>query len=91
MATVTLKGNPVELAGSSLNVGDDAPEFSLQATDLQEVTLGSSAGKTRPSLKNHQNRICPPKPKSDNSEFNDMRRTLPATIKSNKGLSLHRL
>ena len=39
MATVTLKGNPVELAGSSLNVGDDAPEFSLQATDLQEVTF----------------------------------------------------
>lgn len=47
MANVTLKGNPVELAGSSLNVGDAAPEFSLQDTGLAEVTLASSAGKTR--------------------------------------------
>lgn len=47
MATVTLKGNAVELAGSSLNVGDSAPDFSLQNTALEEVTLASSAGKTR--------------------------------------------
>lgn len=44
---VTLKGNPVDLAGPALKAGDAAPEFSLQDTGLQEVTLGSSAGKTR--------------------------------------------
>ena len=47
MATVTLKGNPVELAGTSLSVGDAAPDFSLQSTSLEEVTLAGSAGKTR--------------------------------------------
>ena len=44
---VTLKGNPVELAGSSLSAGDTAPDFSLQDTSLGEVTLATGAGKTR--------------------------------------------
>lgn len=43
----TLKGNPVTLVGSGLSVGQDAPDFSLQDTGLNEVTLASSAGKTR--------------------------------------------
>lgn len=47
MAEVTLKGNPVELVGNELKVGDKAPEFSLQAIDLSEVTLACGAGKTR--------------------------------------------
>ena len=42
-----LKGNPVDLAGPSLKAGDKAPEFSLQGTDLAEVTLNASSGKTR--------------------------------------------
>ncbi len=44
---VTLKGNPVDLAGAALSAGGAAPEFSLQSIGLEEVTLGSSAGKTR--------------------------------------------
>ncbi len=44
---VTLKGNPVDLAGNALSVGDNAPDFSLQNAGLEEVTLSSSAGKTR--------------------------------------------
>ena len=44
---VTLKGNPVNLAGAALNSGAAAPEFTLQNPGLEEVTLGSSAGKTR--------------------------------------------
>lgn len=44
---VTLKGNPVDLAGAALAAGDKAPEFSLQNNGLEEVTLGSSSGKTR--------------------------------------------
>ncbi len=44
---VTLKGNPVDLAGPELKVGEKAPEFSLQGADLADVTLGCSSGKTR--------------------------------------------
>lgn len=44
---VTLKGNPVDLAGNALEVGAAAPDFTLQGADLSDVTLASSAGKTR--------------------------------------------
>jgi thiol peroxidase len=44
---VTLKGNPVTLGGAALAAGAAAPEFSLQNIGLEEITLGSSAGKTR--------------------------------------------
>ena len=43
----TLKGNPVDLKGRALRVGDDAPDFHLQDNGLADVTLASSAGKTR--------------------------------------------
>jgi thiol peroxidase len=44
---VTLKGNPIDLKGRALQVGDAAPDFCLQDNGLAEVTLASSAGKTR--------------------------------------------
>ena len=47
MASVTLKGNPVELSGNELNAGDKAPDFTLQNGELGDVTLADSAGKTR--------------------------------------------
>ena len=47
MPNVTLKGNPVTLAGTELKVGDAAPDFKLQDNGLQEVSLADSAGKTR--------------------------------------------
>ena len=47
MPQVTLKGNPVELSGAELSAGSAAPDFSLQNSSLEDVTLGSSAGKTR--------------------------------------------
>lgn len=47
MPAVTLKGNPVSLSGTELNVGDTAPDFLLQNNGLEDVTLASSAGKTR--------------------------------------------
>ena len=37
MAAVTLKGNPVEIAGNELKVGDAAPDFKLQNTSLEEI------------------------------------------------------
>lgn len=47
MPQVTLKGNPVQLDGPELKPGDKAPDFVLQNNALEEVTLASSAGKTR--------------------------------------------
>lgn len=47
MAQVTLKGNPVTLAGATLQVGQSAPDFNLQDNGLQDVNLSASAGKTR--------------------------------------------
>ena len=44
---VTLKGNPVELAGPELKVGQAAPDFCLQGADLKDATLATTAGKTR--------------------------------------------
>ncbi len=46
-AAVTLKGNPVELAGTELKAGDAAPDFTLQANDLSEDNLARGAGKVR--------------------------------------------
>lgn len=47
MANVTLKGNAVSLAGDELQVGGAAPDFQLQGSDLSDVSLADSAGKTR--------------------------------------------
>ncbi|HWL07837.1 MAG TPA: thiol peroxidase [Planctomicrobium sp.] len=47
MPQVTLKGNPVQLVGAELKVGDKAPDFNLQTTALEEVSLSSYAGTTR--------------------------------------------
>ncbi len=44
---VTLKGNPVDLKGRALQVGEAAPDFCLQDNGLQDVNLAASAGKTR--------------------------------------------
>jgi thiol peroxidase len=43
---ITLKGTLTDLAGSELKVGDPAPDFNLQNNALEDVTLGSFAGKT---------------------------------------------
>lgn len=44
---VTFKGNPLTLVGDEVKVGSKAPDFSVLSGDLEEVTLASSAGKTR--------------------------------------------
>lgn len=44
MATVTLKGNPFQTAGILPQVGTQAPDFSLVATDLSEVSLSDYKG-----------------------------------------------
>ena len=44
---VTFKSNPVDLVGPELTVGSPAPDFTLQGSDLSDVTLANTAGKTR--------------------------------------------
>jgi thioredoxin-dependent peroxiredoxin len=44
---ITFKGNPMTLIGPEINVGDQAPECTLIATDLSAVKLSDSKGKTR--------------------------------------------
>ena len=34
MANVTLRGNPVNLVGNEVKVGDTAPDFKIQKSDL---------------------------------------------------------
>lgn len=47
MSTVTLGGNPIEVAGSFPQPGDTAPPLSLVTTDLADVTLEAYAGKRK--------------------------------------------
>ncbi|MCZ7645382.1 MAG: thiol peroxidase [Planctomycetota bacterium] len=44
---ITFKGGPLTLIGPALKTGDAAPNFSVVDGGLAEVTLKSSAGKTR--------------------------------------------
>jgi len=44
---ITLKGTPIDVVGSQLEVGQQAPDFTLQNSSLEDVTLASFAGKTR--------------------------------------------
>ncbi|MDC7718027.1 thiol peroxidase [Vogesella sp. DC21W] len=47
MATVTLKGNPVDVAGTLPAAGSAAPAFTLTAGDLSDVGLAAFAGKKK--------------------------------------------
>jgi thiol peroxidase len=47
MATITLKGKPIETSGDLPAVGSKAPNFSLVTEDLQDVTLAAFAGKKK--------------------------------------------
>ena len=45
MATITLKGNPIETVGELPKVGSKAPDFSLLKPDLTRVSLKDFPGK----------------------------------------------
>ncbi len=45
MATITLKGNPVETIGELPKVGTKAPDFKLVAHDLSELKMADFSGK----------------------------------------------
>jgi len=45
--TTTLKGNPFNLEGPELNVGDEAPDATLAKDLVNEVSLNAYNGTTR--------------------------------------------
>ena len=45
MATITLKGNPIETIGELPAVGSKVPDFKLTATDLEDRALSDYTGK----------------------------------------------
>ncbi|MGM0874908.1 MAG: thiol peroxidase [Bacillota bacterium] len=47
MASITFKNNPVTLLGNEVSVGDTAPDFTVLANDLSQVSLADSKGKVR--------------------------------------------
>lgn len=47
MATVTLRGNPVEVAGTLPARGAKAPDFSLTSGELKDLGLADFAGKRK--------------------------------------------
>ncbi len=47
MADITLKGNPIHTNGELPAVGSSAPDFTLVAQDLADVTLATYAGKKK--------------------------------------------
>jgi thiol peroxidase len=47
MATVTLAGNPIELAGVLPKIGQIAPPFTLVGKDLNDVRLADFGGKRK--------------------------------------------
>jgi thiol peroxidase len=47
MAQVTLRGNPINLAGEMPKVGDAAPDFNLTGVDMAPITKATLAGKKK--------------------------------------------
>lgn len=47
MATITLKGNPVQTSGELPKAGSEAPGFRLVAKDLKDVSLHDFQGKRK--------------------------------------------
>lgn len=42
-----MRGNPIDVTGEELKVGQKAPDFTLVAQDLSDVTLQNTSGKVR--------------------------------------------
>jgi len=47
MASITLKGNPVNTIGTAPEEGSNAPDFALVGSDLSEKSLSDFAGKKK--------------------------------------------
>lgn len=77
-STVTLKGNPVEVAGDFPQVGQSAPDFNLVNQDLANVTLASFAGQRK--ILNIFPSIDTPTCATSVRKFNQTANDLPNTV-----------
>ncbi len=78
MATVTLGGNPINVAGNFPKAGDTIADFSLTTTELKDVSLKDYAGKRKvlnivPSL---DTPVC----QASTRKFNENANKLPNTV-----------
>lgn len=82
MAQLTFKQNPVTLIGNEVKVGDQAPNFTVLANDLSEVTLNDSKGKVRlisvvPSI---DTGVCDAQTRRFNEAASDLTNTVVLTV-----------
>lgn len=77
-STVTLKGNPVDVAGDFPRTGQTAPDFSLVNQDLANVTLADFAGKRK--ILNIFPSIDTPTCATSVRKFNQTANDLPNTV-----------
>lgn len=78
MATVTLKGQPVDVAGTLPQKGQAAPAWQLTAGNLSDVTLGDFAGKKK--ILNIFPSIDTPTCATSVRKFNQQASALPDTV-----------
>jgi len=82
MATVTLRGNPLNVAGTFPQKGATAPEFKLVGKDLKDVSLSDFAGKRKilnivPSL---DTAVCATSTRKFNEKAGSLANTVVAVI-----------
>ena len=78
MATVTLRGNPVNVGGTLPAAGQTAPDFSLTAKDLSDATLAQYAGKRK--VLNIVPSLDTPTCATSTRKFNEQAGALPNTV-----------
>lgn len=78
MTTVTRSGKPIHLSGEFPKPGDAAPDFSLVATDLRDLTLKDFAGKRK--VLNIVPSLDTPTCAISTRKFNEQAGNLPNTV-----------
>jgi len=78
MATVTLRGNPVDVAGTMPARGAKAPDFALTNGDLKDVSLSDFAGKRK--VLNIVPSLDTPTCAVSTRKFNERASSLPDTV-----------
>ncbi len=92
MSTVTMGGNPVNVAGNFPQKGQSAPDFKLVGKDLKDVSLADFAGKRKvlnivPSL---DTAVCATSARKFNEKAAGLANTVVATISADLPFAMGR-
>ena len=92
MATVTLRGNPINTNGDLPKAGSTAPNFRLTGTDMQDVDLGKYKGKRKvlsivPSL---DTGVCAEQTRKFNQKIGAMPNTVVLTVSADLPFAMKR-